>query len=61
MSEQVRDHYREQGAQTERQRLIEHLLAKDVIRKDALGYWVAMDTHGKECVYLDQLEPKENK
>lgn len=58
--EAVREFYRRQGEVRERERIIKLLIDLDVIRVDALGYLVAMDTHGQECVYLTGLMPKES-
>lgn len=40
----------------ERKRIIELLLNLNVIRRDALGDLVAVNTHGTEVVYVDGLE-----
>jgi hypothetical protein len=49
------------GQRIERERIIKLLLNLDVIRRDAFDRWVAMDTHGKNCIYLTGLEKEENK
>jgi lipoate synthase len=47
---------REVGVGEERDRIIKLLTDLDVVRVDALGHWVAFNTHGTEVVYLTGLE-----
>jgi hypothetical protein len=49
------------GVRTEVKRIIELLTELDVIRRDALGYLVAMDTYGQNCIYLTGLEPSKRR
>lgn len=44
------------GAYEEQQRILKLLLAQDIIRRDALGFLVAFNTHGTEVVYIQDLE-----
>lgn len=40
----------------ERNRIINLLIELNAIRRDALGYLVAFNTHGTEVIYLTGLE-----
>jgi hypothetical protein len=46
------------GERMERERIIKLLVDLNAIRRDALGYWVAVNTDATGTVYLDGLEPK---
>lgn len=48
----------ETATKAERDRIINLLVDLNVIRRDALGYWVAVNTDANGTVYLDGLEPK---
>lgn len=44
------------GVEEERERILARLIELDAIRRDALGYLVAFNTHGTEVIYLSGIE-----
>ena len=44
------------GIEFEQTRIIKLLIELNAIRRDALGYLVAFNTHGTEVIYLTGLE-----
>lgn len=61
-AETVRNYYRRQGAETERQRIIRYLLSRNVIRPSMIhpGQYVGMDAWGNTGPGIDLIMESEN-